>query len=58
MIGTDRGVTDSMVEGYGGGERLCVSVFLSECVREDMATYGNIYHLPPLFLALRKINNN
>ncbi len=52
MIGTDKGVTDSMVVGYGGGARLCVSV----CVCEDMATDGNVYHLPPLFLALTEKN--
>ena len=58
MIGTDRGVTDSRVAGNGGGARLCVcvSVSLSVCVCVRMATDGNVYHLPPLFLALTEKN--
>lgn len=43
-----------MVVGYGGGVRLCVSVLLSVC--EDMASDGNAYLLPPLFLALAEKN--
>lgn len=54
VIGTDRGVTDSMVVGYGGGVRRCECA--SERVCEDMVTNGNVSHLLSLFLALTEKN--
>lgn len=50
VIGTDRGVTDSMVVGHGRGVRRyeCVSEFVCVHVKVKMVTNGNVSLLPSL----------